>query len=93
MKTIRKKTDATSLAAVQQDRDLIFIPMAHFLKRVPGYLENHQLICKYKHILVEHLMQSNRFFFFFLIDQIFFNSWGDRSHVLFEKFKKRLAKI
>ena len=29
MKTIRKKTDATSLAAVQQDRDLILIPMGH----------------------------------------------------------------
>ena len=55
-----ENTDSTSLAAVQQDTDLVLRTLAHFLRRVPGYLEKHQLICKYKHILVEHLMQSNR---------------------------------
>ena len=55
-----ENTDATSLAAVRQDTDLVLRTLAHFLRRVPGYLEKHQLICKYKHILVEHLMQSNR---------------------------------
>ena len=55
-----ENTDATSLAAFRQDTDLVLRTLAHFLRRVPGYLEKHQLICKYKHILVEHLMQSNR---------------------------------
>ena len=53
--------DQTSFAdATQQDTDLVFRTLAHFLRRVPGYLEKHHLICKYKHILVQQVMQTNR---------------------------------
>ena len=46
-------------AALRQDYDLVLRTLAHFLRRVPGYIDKHNLICKYKHILVEHLMQSS----------------------------------
>ena len=53
--------DQTSIAdATQQDTDLVFRTLAHFLRRVPGYLEKHHLICKYKHLLVQQVMQTNR---------------------------------
>jgi len=54
-----ENTDENSLATLRQNTDLVLRTLTHFLRRVPGYLEKHQLICKYKHILVEHLMQSN----------------------------------
>ena len=43
--------------ALKDDTDLVFRTLAHFLRRVPGYLEKHHLICKYKSILVTHFTQ------------------------------------
>ena len=36
-----ENTNATSLATVRQDTDLVLSTLAHFLNRVPGYLEKH----------------------------------------------------
>ena len=49
--------------ACREDADLVFRTLAHFLRRVPGYLEKHHMICKYRQVLVEHVtltLESNR---------------------------------
>lgn len=44
-------------SALKEDTDLVFRTLAHFLRRVPGYMEKHHLICKYRQILVEQAVQ------------------------------------
>ena len=47
--------DLSQKNAFKEDADLVFRTLAHFLRRVPGYLDKHHLICKYRQILVEHV--------------------------------------
>ena len=51
------KSDEESLA-LKEDVDLVFRTLAHFLRRVPGYLDKHSLICKIRPALVENACQT-----------------------------------
>ena len=44
--------------AFKEDVDLVFRTLAHFLRRVPGYLDKHSLICKIRPALVENACQT-----------------------------------
>jgi len=52
------KTSEEEANAKFEETDLVFRTLAHFLRRVPGYLEKHHLICRYRQILVEHANKS-----------------------------------
>ena len=44
--------------AYREDVDLVFRTLAHFLRRVPGYLDKHSLICKIRPALVDNACQT-----------------------------------
>ena len=45
---------------LREDADLVFRTLAHFVRRVPGYLDKQQLICKYRSALVEHAITNSQ---------------------------------
>ena len=52
------KSDSEESLALKEDVDLVFRTLAHFLRRVPGYLDKHSLICKIRPALVENACQT-----------------------------------
>ena len=46
--------------AIKDELDLVFRSLAHFLRRVPGYLDGYLLIDKYRPALVETVWQSSK---------------------------------